>query len=242
MSGKIDEREQEDGMSFTFRNFVIAVLLLIIFSLVSFIVSSGLSLNNLTIDGNLFGLSDSFWGSLSGALIAGLIAIWISQREHNRISREKKEEAQKILLNLKENAEELFNEINKAQKINNELYSIPNPYENVITHVDEKGYEHYENLPPEYLEEEYHNVTSKLKKTNIKSYNYILDLLEEVKMIELKELEIDSYKQVLTFKQKSRKVLEPALNFYINGKRIAIDKNEMNEIYKIIFNFYQVVS
>jgi len=67
----------KNDVSNVFKNIFICAMLLINFSLILFILISGLSVDFKLFKGNLFGLTDSFWGALLGAVITGGIAFLV---------------------------------------------------------------------------------------------------------------------------------------------------------------------
>ncbi|MBO1912125.1 hypothetical protein J4G37_45940, partial [Microvirga sp. 3-52] len=76
-----------------------------------------------------------------------------------------------------------------------------------------------------------------LKESNEK----ILDLLDKIKLVEIKELDLESYQRVLTFKQRSQKKIEPRL-VHIKVKGGIIGKEELEEIREIIIDLHNTVS
>lgn len=215
---------------------IIGAMLLIIISLIMFILGNGITITN------ILGLSDSFWGALFGALIAGLTAILISNNEQNKRAAEKVVETKKVLLNLKEYSEELLDQLTSIEEVTSEIKEVYNPFNDVETITDEEGNDHFINFPSVYEIEVYHSITYSFKTTLTKAYNDTLDVLEKIKMIDISKLDLATYKKVLTFKQKSKKIIEPTFVYRIKMTGSMFKDNEYNEIHEIITDFHKTVS
>ncbi|GKV55953.1 hypothetical protein NCCP2222_19000 [Sporosarcina sp. NCCP-2222] len=221
---------------------IIGSLILIILCLALFININSFSIETIFINGKIFGLSDGFWGALFGALITGLMAIKVSNGEHKRRIADKDADSKKVLLVLKEYAEDLRSDTVKIFDVYNKAKDVFDPYQYIEFEYDEEGREHVINFPPPQIEDEYAENIKPYKNELLKLSKNIQSLIEEIQKIDIQQLDIDSYKDVLAFKQNSRKIIEPWIEYThsIGGSINTFEEFEVIE--KMISDFYDSVS
>ncbi|MBO1913044.1 hypothetical protein J4G37_50590, partial [Microvirga sp. 3-52] len=117
------------------------------------------------------GLGDGFWGALLGATVTGFMAIWISNGEQNKRTKEKADESKKVLLLLKEYSSGLINEITKMVESINLIKETDDPYAEVeVDYVDNEGNQYYKNLPTDPDLDKYDSIVRPYK-GNLKESN-----------------------------------------------------------------------
>ncbi|CAM3232283.1 hypothetical protein FITA111629_11370 [Filibacter tadaridae] len=231
-----------DDISHMFKNVFIGAMILINLSLVMFITFNSFSINAFLIDEKLFGLGDSFWGALFGAIITGFMAIKVSNREEKRRVDEREGESRKVLLNLKEYADDLKSEVIRINRVYDKAKKVYDPYAEVDVEYDKHGREHVINFPPPHEEEIYYRSIKPYKEELLTMSRNIKSLLDIIQEIDIEKLDFESYKNVLAFKQANRKLIEPWITYTNEIGGSINNQEEFKDIEKAISSFCESVT
>ncbi|UJL45805.1 hypothetical protein KFZ58_15675 [Virgibacillus sp. NKC19-16] len=224
-------RKIDKGTLYTI-NWISLILLLVL--IVGIIVYwTPFSLNS-----KAWGPISTFTGALFGALITGIVAIFINRSESRRRKKEISESIDKKVTILHLYSEEINECLSILKNAIESLDEIGDPF---ADYTNEEG-QFIGNIPSPDQRDELEMQVWPHRNAICRSINRIIDILEEIKLVDIEVLRPGQFKRILCIKNHFNKHVEPLLKKNINEKIYYLNEKEVETLIKAFDEFHKIVS
>lgn len=182
--------------------------------------------------------NEAFLGALLGAVITGILALYINGFQHRKQSQKEDYESKKVLKIFHHYSKEMITHFNNLSNNYNKFDAIYDPHSQIEIFEDEHGQEHLVYYPQDFEIKEYEIVVKPFIDIIKRESESLLNEFEKVNAINIYSLKLKELDNVLKFLSIFRSSISPKLKEVIKTKRPTITSQERDTINRIFEAFH----